>query len=442
MEIHTGDVLFSLVRPYLKNIAIVPPSLDGQVASTAYCVLRPCQGIESRFLFYQVIQETFIHSVPTYGNSPPSARDEEFLDIEVRLAPEAEQRRIVDKIDELFSDLDAAVAALERVQAKLKRYRATVLKAAVEGKLTEEWRKQHRDTERAAVLLARILEERRRRWEEARHDKFKTAKESPKNWREKYPVPMPPDRTDLPCIPTTWEVASLDQLSQTITSGSRDWSQYYDRGSGTFIMAQNVRPGRLDLSSRQLVDPPPGDRDKARSQVQNGDLLITIVGANTGDVCRVRGEFPEHYVCQSVALVRPVDTRCSAFLEQYFVSDENGQRQFRRYIYGQGRPHLGFDELRVTAVVLPPLAEQAEIVREVEARLSVVDQLAAQVEANLRRASLLRQGILKRAFEGELVSQDPTDEPADKLLERIRAVRNGQPSAKTQRRRRGEGAAE
>ncbi len=345
-------------------------------------------------------------------------------DLDIPLAPAGEQRRIVAKIEELFSDLDAAVAALERVQAKLKRYRAAVLKAAVEGKLTAEWRAQHPNTEPAAELLARILDERRRRWEEAQLARYAQArKEPPNNWREKYQAPMPPDETDLPTIPTTWVVASLDQLSLTITSGSRDWSQYYNRGSGTFIMAQNVRPGRLDLSSRQLVDPPPGDRDRARSQVQNGDLLITIVGANTGDVCRVRGEIPEHYVCQSVALVRPVDVRCSAFLEQYFVSDENGQRQFRRYIYGQGRPHLGFDELRVTAVVLPPLAEQAEIVREIEDRLSVVDQLTAQVEATLKRSSRLRQGILKRAFEGRLVPQDSTDEPAEKLLERIQAER-------------------
>jgi type I restriction enzyme S subunit len=91
MLLRKGDVLFSLVRPYLKNIAIVPSDLDGQVGSTAYCVLHPRDGIESGYLFYQLVQESFIHSVPTYGNSPPSARDNEFLAMPVKLAPTNEQ---------------------------------------------------------------------------------------------------------------------------------------------------------------------------------------------------------------------------------------------------------------------------------------------------------------------------------------------------------------
>jgi len=192
-------------------------------------------------------------------------------------------------------------------------------------------------------------------------------------------------------------------------------------------MAQNVRPGRLDLSFRQAVSPPENDRDSDRSQVAVDDLLVTIVGANTGDVCRVPDELPEHYVCQSVALIRPVTPAFSRFLETYLVSDENGQKQFERYFYGAGRPHLSFDQLRMTAVYVPPLAEQEAIVAEVEARLSDVAAADAAVSANLTRTARLRQSILKEAFAGRLVPQDPADEPASVLLERIRA---GQPAAR------------
>src|SRR5271157_1604599 len=97
MLLRSDDVLFCLVRPYLKNIAIVPPDLDGEVASTAFCVIHPEGGLDSRYLFYQIVQDTFINSVPTYGSSPPSARDEEFLDLKIAVAPVAEQRRIVAK---------------------------------------------------------------------------------------------------------------------------------------------------------------------------------------------------------------------------------------------------------------------------------------------------------------------------------------------------------
>ena len=159
----------------------------------------------------------------------------------------------------------------------------------------------------------------------------------------------------------------MDALTCVITSGSRDWKQYYrEDGSGTFIMAQNVRPLRFDRSYRLAVEPPENDRDRTRSEVFKDDLLVTIVGANTGDSCRVPEKLSEHYVCQSVALMRPVLTETSRFLEMFLNSTGHGLAEFRKWIYGEGRPHLSFDNLRETLVCLPPLAEQQEIVRRVE----------------------------------------------------------------------------
>lgn len=358
----------------------------------------------------------------------------------IPVAPLSEQRRIVAKIEELFSDLDAGVAALKRAKANLKRYRAAVLKAAVEGKLTEQWRAEHPHTEPASKLLARILTERRKKWEAGQLAKFAAAgKDPPKNWRDKYVEPESPDLTDVPPIPDGWTMCSTDQLTTTITSGSRDWSQYYGDGTGTFIMAQNVRPGRLDLSFRQAVNPPTDDRDRARSQVLEGDLLVTIVGANTGDVCRVDGDYPEHFVCQSVALMRLVLPQMSSFIEAYFYSHENGQRQFRRYIYGQGRPHLGFDQLRVTPILLPPLAEQAQIASEVAEKLSQIEAADVAIDRSLLRVARLRQSILKQAFEGKLVPQDPNDEPAIHMLNRLKlemgATKENQPPRRGSKKR-------
>jgi type I restriction enzyme, S subunit len=286
--------------------------------------------------------------------------------------------------------------------------------------------------EPAGDYIERILRKRRAIWEADYLSKVSpTNGKKDHKWREKYGRPTEPDLTDMPELPDEWVVASIDQLTTHITSGSRDWTKYYGSGSGTFIMAQNVRPGLLDLSFRQAVNPPQDNRDRARSQIELGDLLVTIVGANTGDVCPVQIPLPEHYVCQSVALMRPVDSAMTPFLNLYMMSQEHGQRQYARYIYGQGRPHLSFDQLRMTAVAIPPLAEQQEIVRRVEALFKTADALEARYRTAKAHVDKLAQSILARAFRGELVTteaelarQEGRDyEPASVLLERIRQER-------------------
>ena len=144
------------------------------------------------------------------------------LDIPLPLPNSSEQRRIVAKLDELFSELDAGVAALERAQAKLKRYRASVLKAAVEGRLTEEWRRKNPPDETGAELLQRILVERRQLWEQEQLAKFKAkGQRPPKNWQQKYKEPAG-DKciSELPELPEGWCWATVDQItvSTTVTS--------------------------------------------------------------------------------------------------------------------------------------------------------------------------------------------------------------------------------
>jgi len=241
--------------------------------------------------------------------------------------------------------------------------------------------------ETGAQLLERILTERRQKW----------------NGKGKYKEPEKPDTINIAELPEGWSVASVEQLCSNITSGSRDWSKFYGKGAGTFVLAQNVRPMRLDLTERQSVAAPVGDAETERTRIQLNDLLVTIVGAKTGDVCRVPTELDDHFVCQSVALLRPVVPASAKFFEIYLASAEHGQAQWKRYIYGQGRPHLSFEQLRMTAVPLPSLGEQERIVSEVERCLSVVEELEAVVNANLQRATRLRQSILQQAFSGTLI---------------------------------------
>jgi len=217
--------------------------------------------------------------------------------------------------------------------------------------------------------------------------------------------------------------ASVGQLLAELTSGSRDWAPYYDRGSSVFVMAQNVRPWRPNFAFKQYVDPPIDHRDRVRSEIHADDLLTTIVGANTGQVCRVADPVASHFVCQSVALMRLVRPPMSEFVNAVLNSEGHGQRQFREMNYGAGRPHLSFDQLESVLVPLPPQGEQAQIVSMVTESLVYVEQIESELLLLAKQSAAQRQNILRAAFAGQLVPQDPNAEPASVLLERIRAER-------------------
>jgi type I restriction enzyme S subunit len=334
----------------------------------------------------------------------------------------------VAEIEKQFTRLDAAVAALKRVKANLKRYRAAVLKAACEGRLVpteaELARAEGRDYEPSDHLLARILQERRFRWEADQLAKMKASGKSPKDdkWIDKYADTASLEASNLLQLPEGWVRVRSDSLFTFVTSGSRGWAKYYSSSGALFLRMGNLNHCSitLDLSDLQRVRPPTSV-EGTRTRVQPGDILISIT-ADVGMVALAPGDLAEAYVNQHVALARPVSTISSAYLAWYLAS-ESAQRQFIDLQRGATKLGLGLDDIRAVNIPLPPMAEQNRIIAEVERHFSVIDELEMQVEGNLKRAERLRQAILKRAFEGKLVPQDPSDEPASVLLERIRTER-------------------
>lgn len=170
-QFQAGDVISAKITPCMENgkMAVVP-ELDNVCAygSTEFHVLRPRPGISSQWIAYYLLQSRIRRDAKRNmtGSAGQLRVPKPWIEgIIIPVAPSPEQDRIVAKIEELFSDLDAGVAALARAKANLKRYRAAVLKAAVEGKLTEQWRAKNPPTEPAAKLLERILKDRRHKWE-------------------------------------------------------------------------------------------------------------------------------------------------------------------------------------------------------------------------------------------------------------------------------------
>lgn len=334
--------------------------------------------------------------------------------VPVQVAPLPEQHRIVAEIEKQFTRLDAAVANLERVKANLKRARASVLKAAVEGRLvpTEASLAQAdgREYEPASVLLERILEERERKHEEAQ----KGAK-----WKKKYKPPVEPDTEGLPELPEGWAWMTLDGLA-AVTGGITKNKKLTDGREVPYLRVANVQRGRLDLSVVKMIFAPEDKIEKLR--LRPGDILLNEGGDRDklGRGWIWEGQLEECIHQNHVFRARVYGDVLPKYVSHY----ANGVGQ--SYFMGTGKQttnlaSISLSNIKALPVAVPPLAEQVRILGEVERRLSVLDALDESVALNLVRCNRLRQSILKRAFEGKLVPQDPNDEPASELLARIQA---------------------
>ena len=422
--VRNGDILFSTVRTYLKNIALVSDRYDGQIASTGFCIIRPLIAA-TEFIFWMTLSNGFLSPLNKIqrGTSYPAVRDSDVFSQMVPLPPENEQIRIVAKIEELFTKLDAGKEELLQAKARLKRYRQAVLKAAMDGKLTADWRKVHGgEIKPASVLLERILQERREQWEEEQLAKYKEqGKTPPKNWRDKYKKPPRPDTSKLSELPGEWVWATVGQVTYLVTKGSSPkWQgfSYVDKGI-LFLRSQNVVWGDINLSDIACL-PKAFNKKQKKSILKKGDVLLNLVGASIGRAAIASDELEGANMNQAVALIRMVKNGLNnKLLMHYLLSPET-----QSFIHGKkvdvARANLSLTDVSLLAVILPPLPEQHRIVSEVERRLSVADAVEETLDAELKRSNALRQSILKQAFSGKLVPQDPNDEPAEKLLERIK----------------------
>lgn len=432
-----GDVVVAKITPSMENgKAAIARGLANELGAgtTELHVLRPRQGIESRFLLHYVLQESFRRRARARmtGTAGQLRVPTAFLEEQrVPLPPVAEQVRIVESLDSMLSRLDSALANLEAARRKLKAYRASVLKAAVEGRLVpteaELASTEGRLYEPADVLLERILMERRRRWEEAQLAKMTTAGNAPMDdrWRKKYPVPDQPDLGSLPHLPKGWCWATVDQVGDVLLGRQRAPQFLTGEGSRPYLRVANIKDDRIDFSDLEEMDFGPEHFEKYR--LQAGDILVS------------EGQSP-HLVGQSATYRGEVDGLCFQKTLHRFrpfapgPTSEFAQTVFRAHVslgvfkavasITTNIAHLTLEKFKRSRFPLPPAAEQVRIAEEIARQMSVVDATEREIAANHARLRRLRQSILAWAFDGKLVDQDPADEPADVLLGRIRIRQN------------------
>ena len=370
---YDGELPVVLFGDHTRSVKFVDQPFA--VGADGIKIFRPAQGLLPKYFYYWMKSAR----LPDRGYG----RHYQFLrKLSVPVPHPDEQRRIVAELETQLTRLDAGVTPFKRVQANLKRYRASVLKAACEGRLVpteaELGRGEGRPYESGAELLARILKERRCQWEGG-------------NYKE----PAAPTAATSAAAVEGWTWATIQQLALKVVDGTHHTPTYLDSGVA-FISVKDIRGGRVYFDDCKFISAVAHTELSKRCHVELGDVLITKSGT-IGRIAIVKTDRP-FSLFVSVALIKPVqkifDARFLALSLEKHIAGINIDQDIK----GGLLKNLHLEDLRVIAIRLPPIAEQYRIVAEVERRLSVIEELEVAVAANLKRAERLRQSVLARAF--------------------------------------------
>lgn len=406
----TGAILFSSRAP-IGYVAIASNPLTTNQGFKSFV---PPNGLSSNYLYYYLRHAKQLAIDLSSGTTFREISGQKAALIPLALPPLPEQHRIVAKIEELFSELDKGVESLKTAQEQLKIYRQAVLQRAFEGKLTEEWRRAQKDLPNREDLLKLVKIEHAKKMIEL----GKKAVAFPRFSSEEI--------NDFAEIPETWTWTRLGSVIDTCLGKMLD----ANKNKGTlkpYLGNANVRWGYFDISvlkSMKFLN-----NEDHRYGVRQGDLIV-CEGGEPGRCAIWTTKNPEIMIQKALHRVRCDDTVNNKVL-YYFLLYSSLTGHLNNYFTGTTIKHLPSEKLILIPIPLCSLTEQHQIVAEIESRLSVCDKLEESIAQSLLQAEALRQSILKKAFEGKLVPQDPQDEPAEKLLARIRAERlQAQPTQK------------
>lgn len=404
--------------------------------------ISPLAGIDAVYTAYflKSRQQDILRECSKDGTTVSSIDSDRLGAYEVTLAPTAEQQRIVSKIDELFSRIDEGERALERVQKLVERYRQSVLKAAVTGELTREWREKNAGKiESGETLLARILDARRKAWEKAELDKMKAKGAKPTNdiWKERYEEPALPGANGMPQLPSEWCWLFVDTICFVTKLAGFEYTKhvkYDEAGDLAVLKAENAgrfgfkRTAFSHVSSESVAM-------LTRSVLRPGDLLMVFVGAGTGNVARVPAD-QRYFLGPNIGMLRAESPMILEEYLEYYLRSPIGNRLTLDFAKAVAQPSLSMGAIRKIAIAIPPLAEQQALVDKINSAFALADVAIGEIGDRLAGSRALRSSILNTAFAGHLVPQDSADEPASALLKRIAMQRNDAASAATPRRTR------
>jgi type I restriction enzyme S subunit len=400
-----GDVLIARMPDPMGRACLFPIVEHQSVTVVDVCLIRPNENSAlGNDLFKYWINSPQIRSeisLQATGSTRKRITRKKLSAFDFPIPPIQEQKRIVEKLDSLLAQVDTIQQRLNTLPNIIKRFRQSVLAAAVSGKLTEQWRDSNNFNVNIDELKLKIVNERKELG-------FKTPRNVGNIDLESVPFE----------IPTSWKWEMMGNLSVKITDGAHNTPKVFDEGH-PYLMAKDLTKGKLDFSENRFISEKDHRELYNKCRPEVGDLLIVNIGAGTGNNVSVNVSF--EFSFKNIAIIKNPSFIESKYLKWYF--DSQKQRIFNEQTRGGAQPFLSLTVLNNLEFALPPIEEQTEIVRLVEQYFALADTLEKHLKNAKQRVDNLTQAILAKAFKGELVPQDPNDEPADKLLELIKAAR-------------------
>ena len=423
-----GSVHFSSRAP----IGYVVISAEALATNQGFKSLVPAPGIFNEYVYYYLLASREYAHKRASGTMFLELSGKAFGCLPIPLAPTATQRRIVAKIDELFSELDKGIESLKTARRQLEVYRQSILKHAFEGTLTAQWRAQNADQlQSSESLLARI----RQAHEDQQHKQLTDWKTTVRQWeangkegkkpkkpRELKSVAMLAEE-EVDCLeelPSSWQWLPAESVG-IIQLGRQRSPKKRSRNYPTkYIRAANITEQGLDLGD--VLDMDFGPHELSAYRLGKGDLVLSEASGSAAQVGKPAiwdDQIPNCCFQNTVIRHQPYCRDHAAYLlwlyRFFYVSGK-----FARVAGGVGINHLSAYKFAQIALPVCPFLEQQEIVRLLEGKFTSIEQNEREIDSALKRAELLRQAILKKAFAGQLVAQDPDDEPASVLLYRIK----------------------
>ena len=420
-----GTLLLAMYGEGKTRGQVTEIKIDATCNQACAAIAVDSQLASKEFVKYRLLENYQATRLAAAGGNQPNLNLNKVRAIITPLAPLKEQKRIVEKLDSLLTQVDTIQKRLNNLPDIIKRFRQSVLAAAVSGKLTEQWREENKPELSDDEFHDQVENYRYDTWVEEKLRKYDEKGKLPKTdaWKKKYVAPVMPE-TDIKALPNGWVSEVLEGL--VYISARIGWkglkaSEYTEEGP-LFLSVHGLNYGQyvnLDkafhISEERYLESP-------EIMLKNGDILLCKDGAGIGKIGIVQGLEECASINSSLLLIRSGKFFNTKFLF-YFLSGPTMQALVHERMTGSAVPHLFQRDVKEFVLSVPPMKEQIEIVRLVEQYFALADTLEKNLANAKQRVDNLTQSILAKAFRGELVPQDPNDEPADKLLARIKAAR-------------------